>query len=146
MTVTAPVTELRLRNDLGELDRLHAAIDAFGAQHHLPSRPVFELNLALDEWLTNIVAYGYDDTQPHHIAVRLCLEVTTVGRVITVEIVDDARPFNPLAVPPPQLYAPLVARSVGGLGIHFVRRCMDAVTYERAGGHNRLLLRKHVVG
>lgn len=138
--------ELHLRNDLTELERLHTAIDGFGTQHALPTRVVFEVNLALDEWVTNIVEYGYTDTDAHTIAVRLRLDHTAAGRIVGIEIEDDARPFNPLEVAPPRLDTPIEDRPIGGLGIHFVRRCMDAVTYERVGGRNRLLLEKRVVG
>lgn len=138
--------DLHLHNDLEELDRLHTAVEAFGAQHDLPARVVFELTLALDEWVTNIVAYGYDDSGPHTIVVRLRLDAPAGSPVVTIEVEDDARPFNPLDVPPPQLDVPLEDRSIGGLGIHFVRRCMDDVAYQRLGSRNLLLLQKRVVG
>jgi len=138
--------ELHLRNDLAELDRLHTAVEGFGSQHGLPRRVVFELNLALDEWVTNIVEYGYEDADAHTIAVSLQLDSRDSGRVVHIEVEDDARAFNPLEVAPPRLDVPIEDRSIGGLGIHFVRRCMDAVAYERVGGRNRLLLQKLVVG
>ena len=143
---TTSATELHLRNDLAALAHLHTAVEAFGRQWGLPNRVLFELNLALDEWVTNIVAYGYDDNAVHTIVVRLRLDTNPAGSVVAIEIEDDARPFNPLEVPPPRLDVPLEDRAIGGLGIHFVRRCMDDVAYERVGGRNRLLLRKRVVG
>lgn len=138
--------DIYLRNDLRELERLRVAVEAFGANYCLPGPLLFELNLALEEWVTNIVAYGYDDTGPHSIAVRISLDTTAEGRHVAIEVEDDARPFNPLEVPPPRLDLPIEERPVGGLGIHFLRRCMDSVAYERVGTRNRLLLRKQVVG
>lgn len=146
MSSTGPVTELHLRNEIVELERLHAAVDAFGAAHELPNRVVLALNLALDECVTNIVEYGYDDTGVHDIVIRLCMEVGTDGRGVTIQIEDDARPFDPLTVPAPRLDTSIKDRAVGGLGIHLVRRCIDTVAYERVGNRNRLLLRKRVVG
>ena len=137
--------ELSLRNSLEELDRLHAVIEDFGERHGLPARVVFELTLALDEWLTNIVSYGYDDGAPHTIAVRVRLDAPPGNGIVAVEIEDDARPFNPLDVPSPHLDVPLEERTIGGLGIHFIRRCMDEVAYERRGNRNVLLLQKRVV-
>jgi anti-sigma regulatory factor (Ser/Thr protein kinase) len=40
--------------------------------------------------------------------------------------------------------ADLHQRQVGGLGLHFVRRAVDEMTYRRIDGRNRLRLRKRV--
>lgn len=143
-TAAPTARELCLRNSLGELRRLQEEVEAFGRQHALPARAVFELTLALDECFTNIVRHGYDDDGPHAITVRLDVGGTGPARVVQVEIEDDARPFDPRSVPVPPVDLPLERRPVGGLGVHLVRHCVDDLAYERVGNRNRLLLRKHV--
>ncbi|MGH8701072.1 MAG: ATP-binding protein, partial [Burkholderiales bacterium] len=59
-------------------------------------------------------------------------------------IEDDGVPFNPLAMPAPDVSTPLRERRVGGIGIHFVRSLMDGVAYDRAGERNRLVLTKRL--
>lgn len=127
-----------LKNRLPEIRRLSAAVEAYGEVQAIPDKVVFQVNLALDELLTNIISYGYADGAEHEIAVRLSLD----QRTLTVEIEDDARPFNPLDRPPPDLEAPLEARPIGGLGVHLVRTFMDSVEYRQDEGRNRLTLRK----
>jgi anti-sigma regulatory factor (Ser/Thr protein kinase) len=61
-----------------------------------------------------------------------------------MRVEDDAPEFNPLALAPPDVAAPLADRRVGGQGVFLVRRMMDTVNYERVGTRNRLAMTKHV--
>ena len=131
-------TTIVLRNHVAELERVGQLVAAFGTEHQLPSQIVFDLTLALDEILTNIMSYAYADQGNHEIVVRLSQQAGT----LVAEVEDDGRPFNPLEVPPPDLDAAIEDRPVGGLGLHLVRRVTDGLDYERAAGKNRLVLRK----
>jgi anti-sigma regulatory factor (Ser/Thr protein kinase) len=133
---------LTLHNRLSELDRLADELTAFGQAQRLPKPISQALHLALDEIVTNIIAYGYDDQADHQISLRLSLEAGEV----TAEVEDDARPFNPLEAPAPDLTAPLEERSEGGLGIHLARTVMDRLEYRRQNGKNYLVMRKRVSG
>lgn len=130
-----------LRNELGEISRLARGIQAFGEEGSLSVRHIYQLNLVLDELLTNIVSYGYDDDLAHDISLQLRVEP---GRLIAV-LADDGKPFNPLEEAPVAILAgPLEERPIGGLGIHFMRALMDEVTYQRTDHHNQLTLIKHL--
>lgn len=129
---------LTIRNDLKELSRLAERLSDFGQQAGLPPSVVFEIQLALDEIVTNIISYGYTDEEEHHI--HVLLERRNGELVITVD--DDARAFNPLDVPTPDLGASLNDRPIGGLGIHLVRRVMDNLDYRREQDRNILVLTK----
>jgi anti-sigma regulatory factor (Ser/Thr protein kinase) len=129
---------IRLANDLAELERVAGLVERFGAEHGLPEHAVFEINLALDEVLTNVISYGHDDGGRHEIEVRLA-----AGRgEVAIEVTDDGRPFDPLSAPEPATDVPLAERPVGGLGIHMVRKLMDRIEYRRDGARNVLTMRK----
>ena len=132
---TEETTIANRRDDLARVTRI---VEDLAATHHLARDVVADVNVALDEVLTNILTYGYDDDEIHEIRVRLSLD----QEVIEVEVEDDGRPYDPTALAPPDLSAPLRDRPVGGLGMHFVRNLMSEVTYARAGDRNRLLLKK----
>ena len=85
--------EIALANSLDEIPGLAEAVEAFGETHDLPPKLVFQLNLALEELVTNIVCHAYDDDHPHVIQVRLAV----VDDMITAEVEDDGRPFDPFA-------------------------------------------------
>ena len=46
-------------------------------------------------------------------------------------LIDFAFAYNPLQVPEPDTTLDLDSREIGGLGVHFVRRMADAVSYAR---------------
>ena len=144
MQVTAAGTdnaiELSLFKDLRNIAVAAENIDAFCARHGLAEEIAFELNLAVDELLTNTISYGYDDDGEHRIEFVLRLE----GGVLMIETADDGRAFDPLQVPTPDMGASLQDRAVGGLGIYLVRKTMDGVTYRRQDGRNVVTLTKHV--
>jgi anti-sigma regulatory factor (Ser/Thr protein kinase) len=98
------------------------------------------INLVLDEVITNIIDYGYDDQAEHEIRVTMAVE----GDRLTIEVEDDARPFDPLKAAPPDLDLPLEERPVGGLGIHIMRSLMDAVEHQRRNDRNVLTMQKTI--
>lgn len=129
---------IALKNDLKEMGRLLDDVETWGKEHGLPEKVIFDLHLVLDEIFTNIVHYGYEDGGEHEVLIDVALEAGEVQ----VRIEDDAREFNPLERPDPDLGVPLEERKVGGLGIYLVRRLMDEVEYAREGGKNVLSLRR----
>ena len=58
---------------LSELERLRHTVAEFGRRHRLPARLLFEMNLALEEILANIISYGFKDEQDADIWVGLYL-------------------------------------------------------------------------
>ena len=127
-------------NDPGGLEQVARLVDELAAAHRLPSGPVTDMQVALDEVLTNIVQYAHTDGGAHDIRVRL----TVSPDALEAEVEDDGRPFDPLALPPPDLRGALGDRAVGGLGIHFVKRLMTEVRYAFVDNRNRLVLTKRL--
>jgi serine phosphatase RsbU (regulator of sigma subunit)/anti-sigma regulatory factor (Ser/Thr protein kinase) len=130
--------EIKLHNKLSELDRFNQALAEFGQQHGLPDKIMHDLNLALEEILTNIISYGYTDAREHEIKVRLRAQPGEVK----AEVEDDGQPFNPLDAREPDTAKSLEERTIGGLGIHLVRKLMDGLEYKRQGERNLLTIKK----
>jgi len=132
--------ELRLSidNRLPELDRLRSEVECFLEQCGVEGRASYHIQLALDELVTNVIHYAFDAQGGHAIELALTRGPSGVDMVLT----DSGKPFNPLMVPEPDTDAPLENRRIGGLGVHFVRKTMDSVRYERADGRNILYLSK----
>jgi sigma-B regulation protein RsbU (phosphoserine phosphatase) len=137
--MTEPV-EIKLRNQLSELERLHQALIEFGRRYDLSADVTHDLNLALEEILTNIISYGYTDNREHEIRVRLDMQPGAVR----IEVEDEGQPFNPLEAPEADTTKHLEDRAVGGLGIHLVRKLMDRLEYQRPKGKNLLVMKKHL--
>jgi anti-sigma regulatory factor (Ser/Thr protein kinase) len=134
------MAELTLRTDLSELAALAAFVERFAADELLPPDVTFQLNLALEELITNTVSYGHPDGPGAPIRLRM----ERLGDVVEVDMIDEGVAFDPRTVPEPDLDAPLEERRAGGLGIYFVRQFVDEFDYHREDGRNHLRLRKRV--
>jgi serine/threonine-protein kinase RsbW len=62
--------------------------------------------------------------------------------VAVIDINDDAKAFDPLSAPKPDIHAPLEERAIGGLGVYIVKALMDRVSYDYADGRNHVRLEK----
>lgn len=131
---------LVLRNQLSELKRMSEAVSAWCQGNNISSTVEFHVNLALDEIISNVIRYGWDDSGEHEFHVRLFL----LNDEVRVEVEDDAKPFNPLKIPTPDLDKPLNDRPVGGLGIHLVRQVMEGLDYQRLHGKNLFIMKKKI--
>ncbi len=131
-----------LINQRSEIERLSEAVERFGEAQHLLADDVAAVNLVLDEIVINIIAHAYDDEHEHQIHVSLTLE----GDLLTIQVEDDGKPFNPLDAAPPNFDLPIDDRPIGGLGIHIVRSTVDAIEHRRAGGRNILTMKKTMTG
>jgi serine/threonine-protein kinase RsbW len=134
--------ELRIANRLAELESVRQWVEQFGAVHGLPAMVLTSLLVSFDEVLANIISYGYRDAEDHEIHLSMALE----SGAVVAEVEDDGVPYDPLGAPPPKLGGGIGERSVGGLGVHFVRTLNDEVAYERRENRNRLSFRKRVPG
>lgn len=137
----SPDSVLRLTNSLAELPRLIAWLKAHGASCGLPPALVSSLDLALEEWVVNVISYAYEDKASHTIELRLRRDADEVR--VTVE--DDGRPFDPTLHAEADTSLAPEHRQIGGLGIHFIRKTMDRFDYRRENGRNIVTLAKKLI-
>ena len=91
------------------------------------------LLLATEEAFVNICSHAYPDEAGD-------AEVSCVRDEdsFALEISDWGIAFDVLSLPPPDTTAGIMERSIGGLGIHFIRTLSDNVSYRRECGRNIL--------
>jgi anti-sigma regulatory factor (Ser/Thr protein kinase) len=131
---------LEIRNNLSELDAVLAWVNALAADATLPDGLAGELFLVAEEVLANTISYGYDDEDEHRIEIEAVLD----ERRLNLTFRDDARPFDPLSAPEPDLSLPVEDRPIGGLGVHLVKAIADRVRYTRERGKNVLIIEKEI--
>ncbi|MFW5641692.1 MAG: ATP-binding protein [Roseicyclus sp.] len=125
---------LHLKNRLDDIPGALAAVERHLEAAGCDESVRFDIALALDEVLANIVGNAYEPGATGDIAVLLAV----TPEAVEAEVSDAGRPFDPLSRPAPDLDAALEARAVGGLGIHFLRETMQHLQYERTDGRNVL--------
>ena len=91
-----------------------------------PVRVRMQIDIALDEILSNIAYYAY---APGTGEVTVGFEALPDGHGARLEFTDTGRPYNPLENATPDISLPAEERSEGGLGILLVRKTMDEVRY-----------------
>ena len=132
------MARLILKNDLREVPRADKWLVRRCHEQDIPESSIHDLRLALDEVVSNVIRHGYGLNGAGEIEVQAEFAPDRVR----IEVLDSARPFNPLAFPEPDLNVPIERRQRGGLGIFLVRKLMDRVAYFRENGCNRLVLER----
>lgn len=128
-------------NRLEEIPPLSERVEAYMAKDGISPETAMTANLCLEELLTNTIKYGYRDDQVHEIGIDVSLE----NEELTIEIVDDAAPFDPTSdAPAPDIDASIEERPIGGLGIFLVTSFTDSIRYNRLQNRNRLTLKKRL--
>ena len=102
----------------------------------ISSRAKYSAGLAVEEMVTNIIKYSYDDDREHLVGIRISVD----REHLTLIFEDDGHPFDPTQRPAPDIEKLIESKKIGGLGIELVRRMSDKMSYERAGNLNRLTL------
>lgn len=129
--------KLIIKNNLNEIATVVESIDMLAEKWDLPMKTVFNLNLAIEELITNTISYGYQDQEEHKIEIVFSLS----GNILNTVISDDARAFDPMKIDnSPDLDASLEEKDIGGLGIFFVKNLMDTMVYKYKDGRNILSL------
>lgn len=104
----------------------------------LPEERIVELELVLDELVSNVCAHAYPADMTGDVTVSYAVRAT--GE-LSVEVADRGVRFDPLKTDLPDLSLSLEERPIGGLGISLVRRLAKSLTYRRDDGWNRLAFR-----
>ncbi len=131
---------IRCKNDLIEIERLTQEVGLWCHKQALSEDVEFQIDLVLDELVSNVIRHGLKADGEHFIDVNLHRD----GHDLTMEVEDDGVAFNPLDAPIPDITLPIEERRIGGLGIHLVRQFMDSLAYERRGERNYLLMKKRL--
>lgn len=135
-TEPAKIFETRFQNRLADLGHATEKAVRFVKEKGVSEDAVYVLNLAIEEMVTNILKYGYDDTSVHEILLRV--EILSERLLLIIE--DDGHEFNPRNAPEPAVSLSVIDRPPGGLGIHLVRKLAEEMRYERRDCRNRLTI------
>ncbi len=142
MSRSSLLLKMELRSNPEMLCVVRNALGQLAAMLRFSEAECREVVLAVDEALTNIIRHAYlGDTEQsieasfHRIQAQRdgesadALEIVLEDHGVTVNpekmcgrALEDVRP--------------------GGLGLHFIRECMDTVEFSRSNGRNQVTLRK----
>ena len=137
--------KLTIHNELSEMAALEPFVDQIAEEYGLEMAFSFQLHLALDEAVSNVVNYAYGEQ--HGMPVIIEAEKSADGdrSLLVIRIIDNGVAFNPLdEAPEVDVTLSAEERQIGGLGIFLIRQVMDDVKYERSADQNQLTMIKYL--
>ena len=119
---------------MAEVPVLAAWVEQLGEELGLDMPEVFQLNLALEEAVVNVMNYAYEGEG------LIKLSVTSDGQKVVFILEDEGKEFDPTKVDDPDITLSAEEREIGGLGIFLVQQFMESVVYCRKDGKNILTM------
>ena len=131
---------LVIENDLSEISKLAVFVDELGKELSLTPELIFNLNLVLEEAVSNVILYAYGEEK--HKEISLMAKISD-GNLVFV-LTDSGKEFDPTEVPDADITLSAEERVIGGLGIYLIRQIMNKVEYQRIDKRNVLTMRKQL--
>ncbi len=137
---TAP-RRIIMKNEMAEVGRMRGFFMSLCREYGIVGDLYKSLNLAVEEWIANVVNYAYPKGTRGHVE----LTAEFHEDLLTLVIKDHGVPFDPTEYAAPDIDVELEERKIGGLGIFLMKSIMDTMNYHRtADGYNVLTLTKRI--
>lgn len=138
---TTPAPSIRVENAaISDIPAVTEFVEAELNKLDCPMKSTIQINVAIDELLSNIVKYGYPK-QPGPVTVSVI--ATDDPRGVCIRFEDEGIPYNPLNKEDPDVSLSVEERGIGGLGIFLVKKTMDDIKYAYDNGKNILTIAKY---
>lgn len=132
--------ELKLKNQVGELERVNQFVDDIADELGLDMELKMNLNLVLEEMVSNVIFYAY----PEGKAADIELVAESDGSKLTFVLSDRGKAFDPTLKADADPDVNPAEREIGGMGIYIVKNIMNEVSYQRLEGQNLLTMTKTI--
>lgn len=128
---------LVMRNNIADIALMAEFIEGLCEENQLPMDACFNLNLALEEAVSNVMKYAYPENEEHEII----LEVNKNDSGFIFELYDTGMAFDPTKKEDADITLSAEERPIGGLGIFLIKKIMESVEYKRIGDKNILIMK-----
>lgn len=132
--------EIIIKNEIAELERVAVFVEEVSQLLSLDSETTMNLNLALEEVVSNVILYAY----PQKMGENIIIKASSDDNILVFTITDKGDEFDPTKVEDADITLAAEEREIGGLGIFIVKNIMNEVTYQRLDGKNILTLKKNI--
>ena len=132
--------EIKIKNEVGELERVNQFVEEIGAELGLDMELQMNLNLVMEEMVSNVIFYAYPEGK--HEEIELVAE--SDGKELTFVLSDKGKEFDPTMKEDADPNINPMDRDIGGMGIYIVKNIMNQVTYQRLEGKNLLTMKKEI--
>ncbi len=131
--------EQHFAKTIQSLDQVFEFLNGFMAAHKIGPDIAFSVNLAVEEFFTNMVKYDSANSS------IVTIGVERQDDRLVVDLTDyDVDPFDVTKAGDVDTGAPLERRKIGGLGIHIAKKLVDSLSYSYSGRTSKITLVKHL--
>lgn len=125
------------RSNIQDIPRLRKDLSNLASSWKIPESEFRQIGVIIEELLSNIIRFAYNDNNEHPIDVRIGMS----GKIINIQIVDDGVSFNPTEYHPLPNPDP-AASDTFGMGLVLVKTFSDSLNYFRKDDKNHLEITK----
>jgi serine/threonine-protein kinase RsbW len=122
--------DIEFASDVEHLAMIRENIRLFMAAQHLSGTAADDVELAVDEAVTNVVQHAYGNHRDGLIRVRAWKE----KRNLVIAIRDFGKGYKPQRVSLNDVRRIILGRTSQGLGRYLMKKCMDSVRYKSVPG------------
>jgi anti-sigma regulatory factor (Ser/Thr protein kinase) len=115
------------------LNLVKNSVEKFAKKNNLQLKTFFNLNLIIEEIVVNICSYSYPENKEGDFTIEISLQ----DNEIEITFIDNGIPFNPSAKDV-SFADNLSDASIGGLGIHIVKKISKSLEYKYENNQNIL--------
>jgi anti-sigma regulatory factor (Ser/Thr protein kinase) len=127
------------KKEIASLDAVFAFLGETMNGVAVSAEGVYAINLAVEEFFTNMVKYGKGSLQD------IEMSVEQDGGRLLVRLTDrGVAEFDPTLTEEVDTGIPLEQRTPGGLGIHLAKQMLDGIQYSYADGASTITIIKNL--
>lgn len=131
--------EKKFPRDINSLKQIFDFASKFIEQNKLKEDIAFSLNLVIEELFTNMVKYHPGNAND------ILITIAKDSNKLIISLTDyDVEPFDITDTKDVNPNQSLEERRIGGLGLYFVMKMMDNVTYEYKDRQSKITLIKQL--
>lgn len=130
-----PLLEIKFAAKLENLEMLVQSVTACAKEQGVSETRIPIIELGIEEAFVNICNYAYPEG-----AGEVEITCTLDDDRFTIEIIDEGIPFDIHSVPDPDITQDISERTIGGLGVFFMKKMADTILYRREGNRNILTI------
>ena len=116
-------------------------LDAILEEAGCSMRAQIQLDIALDEMMSNVARYAYASGEGD---ITIAVDILDDRAHVVLTLMDNGVPYDPLKKDDPDITLSAEERKIGGLGIFIVKQSMDSMTYAYENGQNAITMVKRI--
>lgn len=110
-----------------------------GKEHGFSDANMHDVQLAVDEAVTNIIKHAYERDESKNIEIELEIN----SEKLCVSLTDSGKAFKLKSLKQPDVREYARQKRRGGMGVYLIHSLMDSVDYIRKDGKNEIRMCKN---